>query len=115
MLERALPGARLEGVANDEQRALYERVLRRLGIEVDDLAIEGVSGFVLKSEPRALTLRPRELRVRPAEPDPLHRGRKLVRLSFELPRGAYATLVVRRLFASPERRSPARGGQRSRS
>jgi tRNA pseudouridine13 synthase len=30
-------------------------------------------------------------------PDDLHRGRRLLRLEFELPKGAYATLVVKRL------------------
>ena len=47
------------------------------------------------------------LRVRPSEPDPLNRGLRLVKLRFELPRGAYATLVVKRLLA----RSGAEAGR----
>ena len=102
-----LVGARLEGVVDAVQRELYEFVLARLEVSPAELAIEGIPGFALKSEERALVLRPRNLRVRPAEPDPLNAGMKLVRLSFDLPRGAYATLVVRRLFAgASERRAP---------
>ncbi len=106
-----LPGARLAGVEHSEQRELYERILRRMDLRAEDLAIEGVPGFALKGEERELALVPRSLRVRPAEPDPLHRFKKLVRLSFELPRGAYATLVVRRLFAATESRRAARREQ----
>ena len=62
------------------------------------ISIDGVPGFALKAEPRAAVVFPRDLRLRPAETDPLHRGRKLVRLAFSLPRGSYATLVVRRLI-----------------
>jgi tRNA pseudouridine13 synthase len=110
-----LAGARLEGVEDALQRELYEYVLGRLEISPAELAIEGISGFALKSEPRELVLRPRSLRVRPAEPDPLNRGTKLVRLSFELPRGAYATLVVRRLLAGAhEHRGPESRARRPR-
>jgi tRNA(Glu) U13 pseudouridine synthase TruD len=58
-----------------------------------------VPGFHLKGEERALIVRPAHLRVRPPEPDGLNRGFSAVRVRFELPRGSYATLIVKRLFA----------------
>ena len=105
-----LPGARLEGVERADHRRLYEGVLARMGGSVAGLVVENVPGFALKAEDRPLVLRPRELRVRPAEPDPEHHGRKLVRFSFELPRGAYATLLMQRLIGSSKPRPQADQG-----
>lgn len=93
-----LPGARLEGVEHPGQRILFADVLAAEDLAPEDFAIEGVPGFALKPEPRALVVRPSDLRVRPAEPDPLNPGRQMARMSFRLPRGSYATLVVRRLI-----------------
>jgi tRNA pseudouridine13 synthase len=110
-----LPGEGLEDVVDEEQRELLADVLARERLVPDQFRIEGVSGFALKGEDRALLLVPRHLRVRPAEPDPLNRGRRFVRVRFELPRGAYATLVVKRLFAralgeEPEPAAPTQSG-----
>jgi tRNA pseudouridine13 synthase len=93
-----LPGQGLEGVTDAHQRAAYTSILKDGGLSPEQFRIDGVSGFALKAEPRAAVVFPRDLRLRPAESDPLHRGRKLVRLAFSLPRGSYATLVVRRLI-----------------
>lgn len=92
-----LPGPRLTGLADEEQRAAYEAVLARHGLTPEQLDVEGVPGFQLAAEPRAAVVVPRELRLRPAREDALHPGRRMVELSFQLPRGAYATLVVQRL------------------
>jgi len=96
-----LPGERLEGVARAEDRSAFEAVLASEGLTPDQMVVGGVRGFALKAEERELFLRPAHVRVRPAEPDPLNPGRGAVRVRFELPRGAYATLVVKRLFAGP--------------
>jgi tRNA pseudouridine13 synthase len=97
-----LPGARLEGVVHPDQRACLEDVLARERMVADDFKIEGVPGFQLKGEERALMVVPAHLRVRPAEPDRMNRGEACVRVRFELQRGAYATQVVRRLFSAPD-------------
>ncbi len=91
-----LPGEGLEDVADDEQRALLTEALAEEGLEPERFRIEGVSGFQLKGEDRPLMIHPRDLRVKREDP----RGRQAgCGLSFELPRGAYATLVVRALVA----------------
>lgn len=92
-----LPGERLEGVDDPDQRALYGRILGMLGIEPEGLVLPDVPGFQLKPEPRPARVVPIGLRVRPAEDDNEFRGRRMVKLQFGLPRGAYATLVVQRL------------------
>ena len=107
-----LPGAGLEDLLCEDQRDLYEVILEHDRLTPEDYRIEGVPGFALKAVPREFLVHPRELRVRPAEPDPLFEGRKMVRLSFELPRGSYATLVLRRLFGSEKREDSTPRGRR---
>ncbi len=92
-----LPGNRLAGVQLPDQLALFDAVLKRERLTRAQFAIEGVPGFVLKPEPRPALVVPGNLRVRPAERDPRNRGKRMVKMSFQLPRGSYATLAVRRL------------------
>jgi tRNA pseudouridine13 synthase len=94
-----LPGEGLDDVVDPEQRSALARALEREGLRPEQFRIDGVSGFRLKGEDRPLLCLPRHLRVRPPERDALNRDRQAVKVRFELPRGAYATLVVRRLFA----------------
>ena len=105
-----LPAERLDGVEDPGQRALFERVLESMGLGPDVLQLPDVPGFQLKPEARPVIVRPLELRVRPAEQDNEFRGRKMLRLSFGLPRGASATMVLRRLVgpSSGESRRPPR-------
>lgn len=93
-----LPGERLADVDDARQRALFEKVLAEEELAPERMAAD-VPGFHLKGEEREVVLRPAHLRVRPSEPDNLNRGLSAVRVRFELPRGGYATLVVKRLFA----------------
>ena len=96
-----LPGEGLDDVSDPGQLDLLEDVLATEGMVSDQLRIEGVSGFRLKGEDRELVVTPKHLRVRPAAADPMNRGARMIRVRFELPRGTYATLVVKRLFAQP--------------
>ena len=91
-----LPGSHLEDCG--AQRELFDKVLAAEDMRAEEFNIEGVPGFALKGEDRPLIVTPAHLRVRPAEEDPLNRGTRMVRLRFELGRGSYATLVVKRLF-----------------
>jgi len=93
-----LPGERLEDVVDPETRELYERVLAQENLRPEEMAV-AVKGFHLKGEERELVVHPAHLRVRPPEPDNMNAGFSAVRVRFELPRGSYATLVVKRLFA----------------
>jgi tRNA pseudouridine13 synthase len=92
-----LPGEGLEDVAIPRQREFLTDVLAAEGLAPAKLRIDGVSGFRLKGEDRKLFVKPRRLKVhflgRPGGP------RDTAGLSFELPRGAYATLIVRGLLA----------------
>ena len=71
--------------------------LRAQGLAVEQLRVPD-SPLFFKHEERPLFVRPGKLRVHPPRPDELNRGRRKVNLSFTLPPGAYATLVVRRVL-----------------
>ena len=91
-----LPGSHLADCGDD--KAIFEKVLAAEGLTAEQFHIEGISGFALKGEDRPLVSMPGHLRVRPAEEDRLNHGCSMVKLRFDLPRGSYATLVVKRIF-----------------
>ena len=70
-----------------------------LGLSPRQLRVQDVQGMRLKEEQRSLLLRPEGLRISSPQRDERNDGRMKVELNFALPRGAYASLVVRRLFA----------------
>ena len=88
------PAAELEG-------ALLG-ALAREGLALEDLRLPKATGLSFKSEDRRILLLPAELKASPPARDPSRRGEWTRALSFRLPRGAYASLVVKALF--PPRR-----------
>ena len=86
-------------LADEAVRRAIEESLAADGLTLDRLRIEGIPGFAFKAEERAAWLTPGHLRVRPAELDDLARRGWKVTLRFELQRGSYATLLLKRLFA----------------
>ena len=58
----------------------------------------GATQIHFDPEERPLLVQPGKLVVGESRPDELNRGRQRVNLAFTLPPGAYATLVVKRLF-----------------
>lgn len=89
------------------QRAMADE-LQKAGVTAEDFRARKVSGMVLVEEPRAPVVRPTDVeRVRMA-PDDDEAGRFLVQLEFSLPRGAYATMLLKRLFATNEMHSGRR-------
>ena len=71
--------------------------LRAQGLLLEQLRVPDAPLF-FKHEERPLFVRPGKLRVHPPRRDELNRGRLKLNLSFTLPPGAYATLVVRRVL-----------------
>jgi tRNA pseudouridine13 synthase len=92
-----------------EVRAANEAALVREKLTLQRLRVEKVNAFHFKHEDRPLFIYPGKLRASQPAPDEANRGRYKVVLSFTLPPGAYATLVVRRLmwFATPEHKEEA--------
>lgn len=84
-----------------------ERVLTNQNLTLAKLRVPGVEGFAFKAEERPILVVPRHWRAIRSEPDEEHPGLEKLRLRFELQRGSYATMIVKRLFAgSPEPLTP---------
>jgi tRNA pseudouridine13 synthase len=81
--------------------------LKAQGLALADLRVPETRQLFYKHEERPLFVVPGKLRVNEPRRDELNRGRLKVNLSFTLPPGAYATLVVRRVlwFAAESRQS----------
>ena len=73
-------------------------VLRREDMALASLAVPGTPEIHFDHEERPLFSFPGRLTVGDARPDELNRGRLKLNVAFTLPPGAYATLVVKRLF-----------------
>jgi tRNA pseudouridine13 synthase len=73
-------------------------VLGREDMTLSDLAVPGTPEIHFDPEERPLIVYPGRLTVAEAKPDELNQDRFRVNVAFTLPPGAYATLVVKRLF-----------------
>jgi tRNA pseudouridine13 synthase len=98
------PDSRIE---DPEVRSAALDALAQQQLRLENLAVPGTPMF-FKHEERPLFVRPGKMRVNPPRPDELNRGRQKINLSFTLPPGAYATLVVRRAlwFAADKAAQP---------
>jgi tRNA pseudouridine13 synthase len=98
-LQLPLPSARLKIEASDPRAALIEAVLAEEGFGLHEMKIKGLrEPFFSKGDRPALCL-PSGLQ-QTAEPDERHPGCQKLVLDFELPRGCYATLIVKRIQES---------------
>ena len=82
---------------DDRFRTTAISALSSQGLTLEQLKVADTPLF-FKHEERPMFVLPGKLRMNEARPDDLNRGRMKVNLSFTLPPGAYATLVVRRVL-----------------
>ncbi|MBY0528316.1 MAG: tRNA pseudouridine(13) synthase TruD, partial [Gemmataceae bacterium] len=95
-LELPLPSARLKLEADDPLRGLVDAVLGEEGLELRQMQVKGIREMFFSRGERAALCRPGETQSESAE-DEQHPGKRKVMLAFELPRGSYATLVIKRI------------------
>jgi tRNA pseudouridine13 synthase len=95
-LQIPLPSART--VYQDEApiTALTDQVLQREGLDRAQLKIRQPRDSFFSKGERAAVVRPTDMAFS-AGPDELYPGQQALRLSFVLPRGAYATILVKRI------------------
>jgi len=92
-----LPSARLKIEESDPRATIIDAVLAEEGFKLGDLKLRGLrKPFFSKGERAALCL-PKDLAFS-ASADEHNAKRQKVVLAFELPRGSYATLVVKRIM-----------------
>jgi len=96
-------------IEDDQIRAASVSALASQGLKLEDLKVPETPQLFFKHEERPLFVVPGKLHVNESRPDDLNRGRVKLNLSFTLPPGAYASLVVRRVlwFAVDGARDPA--------
>ena len=90
-----LPSARLH-LDEGPLRAFYERVLAREGIDLRQVRVKYPRDAFFSKGDRRAVFRPGEL-VHDAAADELYPGRQKLKLRFTLPRGSYATILVKRV------------------
>ena len=97
-LHLPLPSARVEYDPGDPREALVNAVLAEEGLQREQLKLKGFRRLFFSRGERAALCLPKDLQHEVGE-DELNRGRPRLVLAFELPRGAYATLIVKRVTA----------------
>lgn len=78
---------------------MMEEVLRERRLRPTSLEGEPLPGVALKASPREALIKPASLWVDGPEPDDRYPNHRKVGLRFSLPRGAYATMLVKALMA----------------
>lgn len=68
------------------------------GVELTDLMIRGLDKVRIFESQRSVLLQPKDLKLDPPVDDELNSGRKRITAHFALPRGCFATVVMKRLF-----------------
>jgi tRNA pseudouridine13 synthase len=67
------------------------------GLKLSDFRTRALQRVYFKSFPRAAAIKPERPVILEKGEDELHPGRKRLTLSFLLPRGSYATILIKRL------------------
>ncbi|MCR4423064.1 MAG: tRNA pseudouridine(13) synthase TruD [candidate division WOR-3 bacterium] len=95
------PGPRAE-FKSERVARVFQEVLRREGLEMERMKLKvRLRGLFFKPYERLVVVRAEHLAAAEPEPDELYPGKSKVRVSFVLPAGAYATILLKRLFALP--------------
>jgi tRNA pseudouridine13 synthase len=106
-------------VGDPDVKKAVEWVLGKEKLKLSDLHIdESPKLLYFKHEERPVLVYPHKLVIGSPAPDELNRGFKRVNVAFTLPPGAYATLVIKRLFHQSYREDSAediRASQRARA
>ncbi len=89
--------ARLKLEESDPRLALVREGLAEEGLTLEQMKFKRLPNLFFSRGERPALLVPRHLEAQSAD-DELHRGKHKLLLSFELPRGSYATLLVKRLL-----------------
>ncbi|GIW84440.1 MAG: tRNA pseudouridine(13) synthase TruD [Gemmataceae bacterium] len=93
-----LPCSRLKPHGHEWWLPLLQQVLHHEGLTLERLKIPGLDRPFFPKGERAVSVRPTQLRWNIAD-DELQCGQVKLVLEFELPRGCYATMLVKRLMA----------------
>jgi tRNA pseudouridine13 synthase len=91
-----LPSARVKPEPGAPWMPIVEAVLKDEGLTLAELKVKGMQKPFFSKGDRAACVRPENLSSS-AEPDDVNKGRAKLTLTFDLPRGSYATMLVKRV------------------
>jgi tRNA pseudouridine13 synthase len=97
--EFSLPSARLH-LEPGPLLDMYERVLDEQGLSLRELRVKYPRDSFFSKGERSALVKPKDLRIDVSGTDDLNPGRQRLTLQFVLPRGSYATILVKRLCLS---------------
>ena len=100
-LSLPLPSARLHLDAGP-LLDLYEKVLGEQGLSLRELRVKYPRDSFFSKGERLAIVKPGNLKMTRTGEDDLNTGRHRMALEFVLPRGSYATILIKRLTLSPE-------------
>jgi tRNA pseudouridine13 synthase len=95
-LQLPLHSARTHLEDSDPRKPYFDRILTEEEVTQEQFKLEGFDNMFFSKGERAAWCFPQNLEARSAK-DELHPGRKKLTLRFDLQRGSYATLVVKRI------------------
>jgi tRNA pseudouridine13 synthase len=98
-LQLPLHSARIRLDDADPRKPYYDQVRAEDGVAIDQFKLKGLREVFFSKGQRAAWCMPAELQWEPS-PDETHRGHQKLLLRFELSRGSYATLLVKRSFTN---------------
>jgi tRNA pseudouridine13 synthase len=84
--------------ASERAARVTTQILTREGLNLDQLELKlRIRGVFFKAYPRQAVVTPERLKASAPEPDDMYPGRKKIVISFFLPPGSYATMLIKRL------------------
>ena len=83
---------------DDRSRQLYLEILEEHNLRFASFRTRALSRVFFRSFQRKALLFPEGLEISEIKEDELHPGKKALVLSFSLPRGAFATMLVKRIL-----------------
>jgi len=107
-----LPGRGMR-FADPTTGLLFEEILRERRLRPATLEEELLPGLAFRASPRSAVVRPSGLRVDEPMDDERYPGSCKLSLRFSLPRGCYATMLIKALVASPYQSSENAGNIQS--
>lgn len=106
-LKLPTPAAKMQ-FPDDGTRSLYLKLLEENNLRFSSFRTRALSRVFFRSFQRKVLLFPEGLEIVETGQDELHPGKKALVLSFSLPRGAFATMLVKRILLEEKGREPIR-------
>lgn len=100
-LKLPTPAAKMQ-FPDDLSRNLYLKILEENNLKFSSFRTKALSRVFFRSFQRKVLLYPENLEITESKEDELHPKRKALVLSFALPRGAFATMLVKRILLDEE-------------